>query len=99
MRPFLFYLFNCSIGSSVTYESLGKYTLEIILEKGENAGNQHFLLFPQCFLLFHTYRKFFKVPIAANKKELVYKIKVNTIHTILKYGDYHDFMDKQWCSS
>ena len=21
-----------------------------IVEKGENAGNQHFLLFPQCFL-------------------------------------------------
>ena len=36
----------------------------------------------------------FKVPIAANKKEFVYKIKVNPIHTILKYGDYHDFMDR-----
>ena len=35
-----------------------------------------------------------KVPIAANKKEFVYKIKVNPIHTILKYGDYHDFMDR-----
>ena len=23
----------------------------------------------------------------------VYKIKVNPIHTILKYGDYYDFMD------
>ena len=23
---------------------------EIIVGKGENAGNQHFLLFPQCFL-------------------------------------------------
>ena len=31
--------------------------------------------------------------IAASKKEFVYKIKVNPIHTILKYGDYHDFMD------
>ena len=40
-----------------------------------------------------------KVPIAANKKEFVYKIKVNPIHTILKYGDYHDFMDREWCSS
>ena len=27
---------------------------ENILEKGENAGNQHFLLFPQCFLFFQT---------------------------------------------
>ena len=25
--------------------------LENIVGKGENAGNQHFLLFPQCFLL------------------------------------------------
>ena len=25
--------------------------LKNTVEKGENAGNQHFLLFPQCFLL------------------------------------------------
>ena len=36
----------------------------------------------------------FKVPIAANKEEFVYKIKVNPIHTILKYGGYHDFIDR-----
>ena len=35
-----------------------------------------------------------KVPIAANLKEFVYKMKVNPIHTIIKYGDYHDFMDR-----
>ena len=35
-----------------------------------------------------------KIPIAATKKEFVYKIKVNPIHTVLKYGDYHDFMDR-----
>ena len=35
-----------------------------------------------------------KVPIVANKKEFVYKIKVNPIHIFLKYGDYHDFMDR-----
>ena len=35
-----------------------------------------------------------KVPIAANQKEFVYKMKLNPIHTILKYGDYHDFMDR-----
>ena len=29
----------------------------------------------------------------------VYKIQVNPIHTILKYGDYYDFMDRLWCSS
>ena len=27
-------------------------SFENIMEKGENAGNQHFLLFPQCFLPF-----------------------------------------------
>ena len=37
---------------------------------------------------------YLKVPIAANKKEFVYKIKVNPIHTILKYDDYHDFMGR-----
>ena len=29
--------------------TLGKKPFEIIVGKGENAGNQHFLLFPQCF--------------------------------------------------
>ena len=33
--------------------SEGKKTFENIVGKGENAGNQHFLLFfPQCFLPF-----------------------------------------------
>ena len=41
----------------------------------------------------NVFKKLLKVPIAANYKEFVYKIKVNSIHTILKYGDYHDFMD------
>ena len=30
-----------------TYKPFGN-----IVQKGENAGNQHFLLFPQCFLPF-----------------------------------------------
>ena len=29
-----------------------KQSFENIVEKGENAGNQHFLFFPQCFLLY-----------------------------------------------
>ena len=29
--------------------TLRKKTFENILEKEENAGNQYFLLFPQCF--------------------------------------------------
>ena len=32
--------------------NLRKKPFENIVEKGENAGNQHFLLFPQCFLPF-----------------------------------------------
>ena len=30
--------------------TLTKRPFENIVGKGENAGNQHFLLFPQCFL-------------------------------------------------
>ena len=30
--------------------TLKEKTFENNMEKGENAGNQHFLLFPQCFL-------------------------------------------------
>ena len=32
--------------------TLRKKPFENIVGKGENAGNQHFLLFPQCFLTF-----------------------------------------------
>ena len=32
--------------------TLGKKPFEIIVRKGENASNQHFLDYPQCFLLF-----------------------------------------------
>ena len=32
--------------------TLGKKPFENIVGKGENAGNQHFLLFPQCFVPF-----------------------------------------------
>ena len=30
----------------------------------------------------------------STKKVFVYKIQVNPIHTILKYGDCYDFMDR-----
>ena len=36
---------------------LRKDPLENIVGKGENAGNQHFLLFPQCFLPFTKKKK------------------------------------------
>ena len=31
-------------------KTIGKTDVENIARKGENAGNQHFLLFPLCFL-------------------------------------------------
>ena len=33
--------------------TLEEEAFENIVGKGENAGNKHFLLFPQCFLLYH----------------------------------------------
>ena len=39
---------------------LRKKPFENIVGKGENAGNQHFLLFPQCFLHFTKQSSFFK---------------------------------------
>ena len=41
-----------TILTSNDHEKKKKKTLENIVGKGENAGNQHFLLFPQCFLPF-----------------------------------------------
>ena len=35
----------------------GKKPFENIVEKRENAGNQHFLLFPQCFLPYQRKKK------------------------------------------
>ena len=32
------------------FDTLKEKSLGNIVGKGENAGNQHFLLFPQCFL-------------------------------------------------
>ena len=35
-------------------------TFENVVGKGENAGNQHFLLFPHCFLPYHRQKSLFK---------------------------------------
>ena len=40
--------------------TLGKKPFENIVGKGENAGNQHFLIFPQCFLPFQIWISIFK---------------------------------------
>ena len=46
--------------------------------------------------LFNT--KLFQYILKSQKRPtktiFVYKIQVNPIHTILKYGDYYDFMDR-----
>ena len=51
-------IFTCT-ADTLTYlpqypllTTLIKKAFKNIVEKGENAGNQHFLLFPQCFLPF-----------------------------------------------
>ena len=40
-----------------------------------------------------------KSQLRPSRTMFVYKMQVNPIHTILKYGDYYDFMDRQWYSS
>ena len=37
-----------------TFAAPRKSTFENIVGKGENAGSQHFLLSPQCFLPYET---------------------------------------------
>ena len=49
------------------WENERRKAFENLVGKGENAGNQHFLLFPQCFKK-ASFSGLFKVPIAANWK-------------------------------
>ena len=64
-------------------------------------GRLIFLLWYEVKSLKHSYyflsillHQKLKVPMAATRKVFVYKIQENPIHTILKYGDYYDFMDR-----
>ena len=57
---------------------LEKKALENIVGKGENAGNQHFLLFPQWFLLFPAQISIFE-------SELLHHRQMFTIWTCLKF--------------
>ena len=83
-------------------KSLRKKKFKNVLEKGQMIVKSIFSFSHNTFFFFQRqFQRFYKsfisslkVPIAANKKEFVYKIKVNPTHTILKYGDYHDFMDR-----
>ena len=42
-----------------TLNDLGQKAFENIVGKGENAGNQHFLLLPRCFLLYQGHNNHF----------------------------------------
>ena len=39
--------------------TLRSKTFEKIVRKGENSGDHHFLLFPQCFLLYLSQKSLF----------------------------------------
>ena len=45
----------------LTVNTMDKKPFENIEGKGENGGNQHFLLFPQCFLPFQKQISFFQL--------------------------------------
>ena len=57
--------------------TLIKTPFENIVGKGENAGNQHFLLFPQFFLTIHNRISFFKL-------HLFYRLQMLSIWTSSK---------------
>ena len=44
-----------------TFANPDKEEFENILGKGGNAGNQHFLLFPQCFLPYQKHKSLFEL--------------------------------------
>ena len=48
-----------------------KKAFENIARKGENAGNQHFLLFPQCFLPNQQYKSSFELPLKCHLQILL----------------------------
>ena len=47
----------------------------------------------------HELPQILKSPLRPTRKMFVYKIQVNPFHTILKYRNYYEFMDREWCSS
>ena len=51
VKNIFIYTCHCCINSVLTVlMTLKKKPFENIVGKGENAGNQHFLFFPQCIL-------------------------------------------------
>ena len=59
--------------------TLKKKSLENTVEKGQNAGNQHFNLFPQCFLLYQN-KKF------PFKQYLICHLQMVSIWSRLEFG-------------
>ena len=64
--------------------TLKKKAFENIVRKGENAGNQHFLLFPQCFLSF---------------SKLISNFGIEHYIYIPKIFPFYNFDEKGYCSS
>ena len=64
---------------TILLTTLRKEAFENILGKGENAGNQHFLLFPKCFLHIPEQISIFElIP-------LFYRLQMLSIWTSLKF--------------
>ena len=59
-----------SLPHNPDFDDPKKKALKNIVGKGENAGNQHFLFFPQCFLLYQGVLVTFKLS-SANAFNLV----------------------------
>ena len=47
-----------------------------------------------CYCWVATHMSDLKSQQRPTRAMFVYRIPLNPIHTILKYGDYHDFMDR-----
>ena len=59
---------NLTHSHTVTpFDAPEKQAFENIVGNGENAGNQHFLLFPQCFLFYQRQKYYFVVQFVVYK--------------------------------
>ena len=73
-----------TIQSQVLLRTMKKKTFENIVGKEENAGNQHFLLFPSCFLHYQRQK-------SANDLHLNFHLQLLSILICLKFC----FVDKE----
>ena len=75
--------------------------LENMLGKGQNAGNQHFLLFPKCFLSFQEQISFFYVTfiLSSAKGFNLYQSKILSFSKeveSIKFCLLNSFPNKPW---